>query len=301
MDMDAAPKLLHNPTVMPMKLLAETLHLEYVEGANDRFPGPHSTGWRQLPFAVCGQISRGFIQLDFGDGRVLRCGNGQAFLVPAGVRNCVEKVSSGLLVSHYAHFRLTLLETVDVFDLVEVPNLVGRAAGERIGRICDQLAGRPPEGSGVLPLAAVAARRALEYELAAAILGLGKLKPQAADVLEEMRRFAPVFRLIRDDLARPFTVADLAAATHLSPSRFHSVFKRVLHVAPLAYVQRLRMERARTLLAITGQSVKEIGIQVGYADPCHFSRLFKKLSGLRPREYRDRVRRSLRGTIELSQ
>ena len=279
-----------------MKILAETLRLDYIEGANDRIPGPHSTGWRQLPFAVCAQIVRGSINLSFGDGRIVRCGDGRAFVVPTGVRNCVEKVSSGILQSRFAHFRVTLHETVDIFDLVDMPNLTDRTAGEVIGRICGRLAVGTPGDSGLRPLAAVATRRALEYELAAAILELGALKPQAGDLLEEMTRFAPVFRMIRDDPSRPFTVADLATAVHLSPSRFHSVFKSVLHVAPLAYLQRLRMERARTLLVMTDRSVKEIGGEVGYPDSCHFSRLFKKLSGLGPREYRRHVRLGLRRT-----
>ena len=53
-------------------------------------------------------------------------------------------------------------------------------------------------------------------------------------------------------------------------------------------IDEVRYERARQLLGSPGTSIGEVAIQVGYADPAHFSRAFRRWAGLSPRAYRDR-------------
>ncbi len=88
--------------------------------------------------------------------------------------------------------------------------------------------------------------------------------------------------LMQQRLAQPLLVAYLAAAVNLSPSRFRQLFAAQVGVAPALYLQRLRLRRARLLIERTFLSVKEVMALVGYNDPSHFSRDFRRLHGMSP-------------------
>lgn len=77
-------------------------------------------------------------------------------------------------------------------------------------------------------------------------------------------------------------------ARHVGLSRQHLIFlfKKETGFAPIDYFLRMKMQHAAQLLDLTGLTVKEIGASVGIADPYYFSRLFKRLMGYSPSEYR---------------
>ncbi len=84
------------------------------------------------------------------------------------------------------------------------------------------------------------------------------------------------------------TVKGMAGRTHLSDRTFLRRFKAATGYTPNAYVQNLRIEKARGLLERTRIPVNEVGWNVGYGDPSAFSRLFKAITGLSAGEYRKR-------------
>ena len=83
-------------------------------------------------------------------------------------------------------------------------------------------------------------------------------------------------------LAEPIVIGDLAARVNLSPSRFRELFSRQVGVGPAQYLQRLRLRRARLLIERTFLTVKEVMSLVGYNDPSHFSRDFRRMHGVSP-------------------
>jgi transcriptional regulator GlxA family with amidase domain len=87
------------------------------------------------------------------------------------------------------------------------------------------------------------------------------------------------------------SVEALASNLGFSPRHFKRRFKSATGDSPLTYLQRIRIEAAKQKLESTMDSVNEITWQVGYEDSNSFRRLFKKYTGLSPREYRDRFTR----------
>jgi GT2 family glycosyltransferase len=73
---------------------------------------------------------------------------------------------------------------------------------------------------------------------------------------------------------------------NLSGSRLRHLFKAEIGTTPSQYLKRLRLERARTQVATTFLSVKEIMAEVGLADESHFVRDFQRAFGMSPRQYR---------------
>lgn len=91
-------------------------------------------------------------------------------------------------------------------------------------------------------------------------------------------------------LARPFSIEALAAGIHVSYRTLNRRFTEATGQAPLSYLQALRVERAKELLESTEQDFEAITEAVGYGDAPSFRRLFKRLAGLSPAQYRRRFR-----------
>jgi transcriptional regulator GlxA family with amidase domain len=91
---------------------------------------------------------------------------------------------------------------------------------------------------------------------------------------------------IQEHLQESLSVPQLARLVNLSESRFRSLFARQTGAAPAQYIQRLRLRRARLLLERTFLSVKEVMGLVGYNDPSHFARDFRREHGVAPSDVR---------------
>ena len=87
-------------------------------------------------------------------------------------------------------------------------------------------------------------------------------------------------------LAAPLTVPELAAHVNLSPSRFRELFSAQTGLGPAEFLQGLRLRRARLLIERTFLTVKEVMAIVGYNDPSHFSRDFRRYHGVTPSSLR---------------
>jgi AraC-like DNA-binding protein len=95
-------------------------------------------------------------------------------------------------------------------------------------------------------------------------------------------------RLIEADLAAHLAVGDLAAAVHLSPAYFAELFRAETGQTPGQYRSRLRIERARMLLAETDMAITMIAADLGYSSSQHFATAFRGDTGTTPSQYRRR-------------
>jgi transcriptional regulator GlxA family with amidase domain len=83
-------------------------------------------------------------------------------------------------------------------------------------------------------------------------------------------------------------IAEMVKRSGLAERSFKRRFTAATGLAPIAYVQRLRVEEAKRRLERTRASVDEISWQVGYEDPAFFRRLFRRVTQLSPGDYRKR-------------
>lgn len=83
-----------------------------------------------------------------------------------------------------------------------------------------------------------------------------------------------------------FSLQAMAGELYVNGSYLLRVFKKNTGFTPLAYHNHVRCERAKELLAGTGESISDIGEAVGFVSPAHFSHVFRKAEGCTPTEYR---------------
>lgn len=88
------------------------------------------------------------------------------------------------------------------------------------------------------------------------------------------------------------TISDIAEAVHLSTSRLRHLFRKELGISPHQYLKYVRLLYARHLLRNTFLEVKEVMVAAGFADPSHFTRIFKQTFHETPSDTRRRERRN---------
>lgn len=86
-------------------------------------------------------------------------------------------------------------------------------------------------------------------------------------------------------------INDIASYVGINRSYFSYIFKQKTGISPKEFLRNCRIEKAEKLLTETTLSVSDIAGQVGYPDPFTFSKFFKNITGLSPRDYRNRKTR----------
>ncbi|MCU0619701.1 MAG: AraC family transcriptional regulator [Gemmatimonadaceae bacterium] len=90
------------------------------------------------------------------------------------------------------------------------------------------------------------------------------------------------------DPAQPWTLASLAQAVGCSRSALAERFRAAMGEPPLAYLRRVRLQRAMRLLTDSDRTLEQVAAAVGYGDAFGFSKAFKRAIGESPGEFRKR-------------
>lgn len=94
---------------------------------------------------------------------------------------------------------------------------------------------------------------------------------------------------INENYHEPITLNMIAENIYLSPSYISDLFKKQTGENITDYCAKVRIEKAKILLKDLQIKSYEIGEMVGYKDPAYFSKVFKKVVGVSPNEYRSIV------------
>lgn len=93
---------------------------------------------------------------------------------------------------------------------------------------------------------------------------------------------------IKQNFMENVSVKDICDFCHCSESYINHIFKKNMKVNIKAYINRLRIEKAKLYLLNTQESIAEIAGKVGFGDPNYFSSVFCEICGIPPTEYKKR-------------
>jgi AraC family transcriptional regulator, L-rhamnose operon transcriptional activator RhaR len=256
---------------------------------------PHDHDFVEIALVLAGTATHETL---YGRRRVAA---GDSFLIRRGAWHAYSDCE-GLAVVNCC-FRPRLLER-ELLWLAETPRLrllLWSGGGDGVAHVrlprhaltlCDETLeeianppaeeGHPLQVAGLLTLLHCLARELDTAQVAGANSGA------AADVA-----VAGAVRLMSADLARPWTVAELAEAVAVSPAHFSRLFSRAVGRPPIAHLSALRAEAAAAQLLRSPEPICAIGRAVGWEDPGYFARRFRAHFGAAPSEFRRR--RSGRG------
>lgn len=117
------------------------------------------------------------------------------------------------------------------------------------------------------------------------LFGGESLPPQTSILVKRAVAF------LHQNFNRPLSRWEVADAVGASEDYLSRVFTRELDISPWDYLNRFRILRAQMLLRSSLYSIAEIAHQVGFKDQAYFSRVFNKITGSSPNEYRSGTRR----------
>jgi AraC-like DNA-binding protein len=123
--------------------------------------------------------------------------------------------------------------------------------------------------------------------LAACVAPRGELPPQRLN-LSQFQRFRPVLERIERTLEPPPTLLELARLAHMTPAACSRRFAALFGLPPIQYQLGRRIATARQLLCASDMKIAEVARRLGFSDAFHFSKTFKRLTGMAPLQFRQR-------------
>ena len=120
-------------------------------------------------------------------------------------------------------------------------------------------------------------------------------KPESAPVVPQRADVADVAKdYVQKHYAESLTLAHVADIVHVSASYLGAKFRRDVGASFTEYLVKRRLDAACELLARTDEKILAVSLSVGYRDYAQFSKMFKKLIGLSPSAYREKMRRGVK-------
>ena len=94
-------------------------------------------------------------------------------------------------------------------------------------------------------------------------------------------------KIRQDDMRRcRFTVDELAEVCHMSTSHFYACFKNAVGMSPIEYKNSVCINRAMLRLVSEDKTIEEISEELGFESAAYFRKVFKRVTGKTPKEYR---------------
>jgi len=113
-----------------------------------------------------------------------------------------------------------------------------------------------------------------------------QFKSQKVTTLKHRIAVQKALDMIQARIQNPPSLAELASLTGLSRTYFSRVFKGTTGMRLQEYLIQARINKAKDLLNDINLEIKQIAYEVGFNDPNHFSRTFKRKTGVSPTDWR---------------
>ncbi len=237
---------------------------------------PNGIKPRRLADSLFQVVVKGRMQWRVGT-QVRELGPGELVMVPDGVEHEAMLGAAGATVETFSvHAHAYTLQNQPLLSLFPAP--WGRLPGPEgwfaqlamlthlMGR--DEAAGR---GFGESLLRALLLQQVLQ----------GARLTEAPPACDE-RIWLAISAILRE-FAGPLTVAVLARRAGLGPAQFRKLFRRSTGSSPKAYLQEIRLRKARALFQTNpALTVKEVAERTGFCDPHYLHAVFKKRFGITP-------------------
>lgn len=120
------------------------------------------------------------------------------------------------------------------------------------------------------------------------IEGICRYLKKAKTPDEKTLRMPAVMAYIMEHYAERIEIPALAAMVSLSVKQFERKFKQEYAEVPVKYIQRIRLDAARQLLAMTHLTIAQVSRETGFYDSSHFSNQFCKYTGVTPKVFRQK-------------
>ena len=111
-------------------------------------------------------------------------------------------------------------------------------------------------------------------------------KPRDKELKLPAWRLRRIADYVEAHIERDILVSDLAELLGVSAGHLHRAFRQTMGITPLDYITDRRIRRAMTIIAQDNAPIAELALRVGFVSPSHFTRTFRRVTGMNPSTYR---------------
>lgn len=259
--------------------------------------------WQQVssPFTRIYCVTEGEARLHLPD-KTQELTPGHLYIIPAHITHSYE--CHGRFTHYYLHVYEGFKKETDIFELYDFPTEVNAQEGDEqiFAAMCRQypeaqLPASDPESYdntgkftdyvkryNDLPIHQKMWLRGCILILISRFIERAALRTWTKD-----ERVAQVLTYIHKNIYDDIDIDDLADVACVTKPYLIRLFKRSVQVSPLQYINRKKIEKAELLLLTEDLSIKELAYTLGFGDHSYFIRLFKKITGKTPQEYRETI------------
>ena len=115
-----------------------------------------------------------------------------------------------------------------------------------------------------------------------------KFSPAAEGAADVSDAVAEIVDEIAFHPEKKHSLAEYAKKYSFNPSYLSQLFKKTIGKSFMEYLMETRLDKAKSLIVCSGETIREISYLVGFEDYYHFSKIFKKHVGLSPQDYRNK-------------
>lgn len=227
-----------------------------------------------LPWLSIVQATEGSYDIAIGNGELEQTGEGGFFIAPAEVQQTIVhhvNEKSGKMSARWIFVDVEINKIYSLDSLYRFPTVMNGEMGERMKVLFDSF----------FKTEDIWERYTLCYKI------LGVLMSTALPLdKKKSRGIEASLVYIKENYPQQMTVGELAKIACMSESNFYSAFKKRFGSSPIAYLNKYRLSIAAERLSGTNDAIYSIASSVGVEDSLYFSKLFKRIYGMSPKEYR---------------
>jgi AraC-like DNA-binding protein/mannose-6-phosphate isomerase-like protein (cupin superfamily) len=124
------------------------------------------------------------------------------------------------------------------------------------------------------------------YPFLSSFLNVEQFRHFKIGTVKEQTFSMQVVHYMMENVGNKISLQNLAQTFHYSPSHFSALFLRETGVSPINYFIRLKIRKACEYIELTDMKLIDIAEKVGFDEAAYFCRIFSKLMGMSPSEYR---------------
>lgn len=281
-----------------MQLPIESLNLQLLNAGLARHNGDWN--WKGVcsPFIRIYYVTEGRARLHLRD-CVVEMRPCMLYIVPAYTIHSYE--CRGAFVHYYLHVYEGYKSATNMFDLYDFPTEVTSHEQDHLlfANICHMLpnatlpASDPTTYDNTNSLASYVRRynemplfQKMQVRSSLLMLFSRFVEKAVPKPWTQDDRLMKVLTYINNNLYDDIDIDTLADVACMSKSYFIRYFKSGFSTSPLQFINRKKMECAQLMLITEAMSVKEVAYAIGFNNENYFTRLFRKLTGHTPKEYR---------------
>ncbi len=253
--------------------------LAVVCGGRERCGPDYRIDRTDFPFHSIEFVARGTGALRL-KGRTVALYPGRVFSYGPGVAHLITAEGPEPLVKYFVDFTGPTAAKVLCDNDLAPGTAVQVASPDAVLRIFDDLIANGCSGTRHGPAICAKLVELLALKIAEAGLVDDPYRTAAFSTYQSCRQY------IRDHFATLRTLEEIAESCHVDEAYLCRLFKRFDSQSPYQYLTQLKMAQAARALQRNDTLIKQVAFELGFADPFHFSRAFKKVFGLSPASFR---------------